>query len=177
MLNTRGATFFFSYFGFIFPTWCTSVGQREEGTSGAAASSGCRGREVSKSDVQKSARLPSFLWHPFLHRWPCEEWLTGRLIMRLAARWLAGREREAHTTPDCCISQCVRPHTFWHQQIWTNITGIIKRCRGVNHHPKCLFGCWFFGFCPCLVASSLSISYLISLEAFFFELRWKTGTS
>lgn len=131
--------FFFLISWISFSNMVHFSGSVEGGTSGAAASSGCRRREVSKSDVYRKVHVcRASSWYPFLHCWLCVEWLTGRLIMCLAARWLAGREREAHTTPDCCISQCVRPHTFWHQQIWTNITGIIKRCCGVNHHPKCV---------------------------------------
>lgn len=49
---------------------------------------------------------------------------------------VVGRQRGAYH--QIAASAKVWGHRFWRRCVWTNITGIIRRCRDVNHHHVCL---------------------------------------
>lgn len=108
-----------------------------------------------------------------------------------AARWLAGRQAQSHISPDCCISQSVRPHFF---PCFFFFSGVEARKLGPDekHHRnnKKMQGCQssaaiFFFFCfffPLLLpstnlaASRLLIEMLASLEAFAVRARQRRET-
>lgn len=139
-------------------------------------SSGCwRARcEVSKLDIK-----PAHVCHASSDTHPTPLAARGVIDWEVDYAFFSqvvGRQRGAYH--QIAASAKVWGHSFWQQCVWTNITGIIKRCRDVNHQLKCV--CLVddpFFFSPCFVGSSLSIFLLVSLEAFAFwaMLRWKTG--
>lgn len=120
-----------------------------------------------------SACLLRFLWHPS-YNIGCarSDWLRGWLCFFQPGGWQA----ERRISPDCCISQSVRPQFLATVRLDEHHRNN-KKMQGCQSSAKmCLFGWWSF-FSPYFVGSSLSIFLLVSLEAFAFwaMLRWKTG--
>lgn len=121
-----------------------------------------------------SACLPRFLWHPsYTIGCARSDWLRGWLCFFQPGGWQA----ERRISPDCCISQSVRPQFLATVRLDEHHRNN-KKMQGCQSSAKmCLFGWWSFFFSPCFVGSSLSIFLLVSLEAFAFwaMLRRKTG--
>ena len=117
-----------------------------------------------------SACLPRFHWHSsYTIGCARNDWLRGWLCIFQPGGWQA----ERRISPDCCISQSVRPQ-FLASVCLDEHHRNNKTMRGRQSPPKmCLFGCrsiFLSLFPPRFVGSSLSILYLVSLEA--FERRW-----
>lgn len=130
-----------------------------------------------KVGLTASACLPRFRWHSsYTIGCARDDWLRTWLCFIQPGGWQA----ERRISPDCCISQSVRPQFL----AWVRLDELHrndKKMQGCQSSPKmCLFSCWSvssLSLSPCFVGSSLSILYLLSLEAFAFwaMLRWKAG--
>lgn len=118
-----------------------------------------------------SACLPCFLWHSS-YTIGCvrNDWLRGWLCCFQPGGWQA----ERRISPDCCISQSVRPQ-FLASACLDEHHRNNKKMQGCQSSTKmCLFSCWS-PFFPCFVGSTRSILYVVSLEAFAFWAmpRWE----
>lgn len=99
-------------------------------------SSGCwRARcEVSKLDIK-----PAHVCHASSDTHPTPLAVRGVIDWEVDYAFFSqvvGRQRGAYH--QIAASAKVWGHSFWQQCVWTNITGIIKRRRDVNHQLKCV---------------------------------------
>lgn len=126
-----------------------------------------------KAGHTASPCLLHFLWHSsYTIGCVSSDWLRGWLCFFQPGGWQA----ERRISPDCCISQSVRPQ-FLASVCLDEHHRNNKKMQGCQSLPKmCLFSCWSIFFTR-FVGNSLSILYLVSLEAFAFwvMLRWERG--
>lgn len=90
-----------------------------------------------------SACLPRFLWHPS-YNIGCarSDWLRGWLCFFQPGGWQA----ERRISPDCCISQSVRPQFLATVRLDEHHRNN-KKMQGCQSSAKmCLFGWWSFFF-------------------------------